>query len=136
MQTRTCGWLAAVSFALLAGCATDATPPPRAEVARAELAITQAERADAPQYAPVALNEARNQMRQARSAMDAERYAEARRLAEQAQANAQLALAEAEAGRAEKLAGENLKNVETLREELRREQQISRGLEPGVEGRQ
>ena len=135
MHTRTRGWLAAGAMALLAGCATDSTPPPRAELARAELAVSQAEQANASRYAPVPLSEARDRLQMARTALANERNAEARRLAEQAQANAELAVAQTQAERSEQLAAENLKNVETLREELRRKQDLRhQPAQPGMEG--
>lgn len=123
MRSSTCGWLAATAAAaVLAGCASTDVPPPRAEFARADLAIEQAVSADATQYAPLALRDARQKMEQARRALYEEKFLEARRLADEAEVNAQLALAESQTARAEQLAEENTRSLQVLREELKRQE--------------
>lgn len=120
MHISTCGGLA-VALTLLAGCATT-PPPPRTDIAQAEVAIDQAVTNDAAQYAPLSLKEARDKLDQANSAYAREDYGAANRLAEQALVNGQLALAETQSARAEELVQENLRSVQTLREELQRNQ--------------
>lgn len=123
MRSSTRGWLAATAAAaVLAGCASYDVPPPRAEFAQADLAIEQASSADAAQYAPLALRDARQKMNQAREALYEERFLEAQRLADEAKVSAELALAESQTARAEQLAEENMRGLEVLREELRRQE--------------
>ena len=77
----------------LAACASG--PQPDAEMAAAELALDQAEDADAAARAPAPYALARDKLERARAAMaDGENF-EARRLAEQALVDAQLAEAAA-----------------------------------------
>lgn len=106
----------------LVGCAGKETPPPRAELAQAELAIEQAQGAEAAQYAPLQLREARERLTAARDAAYQEEYTRSRRLAQQAQVSAELALAQAQTERTEMLAREALEGVETLRAELDRKE--------------
>lgn len=123
MRSSTRGWLAATAAAAaLAGCASQDVPPPRAEFARADLAIEQAVSTGATQHAPLALREARQKMELARQALYEENFLEARRLAAEAQASAQLALAESETARAEQLAEENQRSLQVLRDELERQE--------------
>lgn len=122
MRHSTRGGLAAAALLLIAGCASNEAQPPQADLARAELAIEQAVSADATEYAPLPLREARLKLDQARTAMDGERYATAGRLAEEASVNAQLALAEAQTQRAQQIAQENLRGVQTLQQELQRKE--------------
>lgn len=121
MRSSTSGWLtAAVAAAALAGCASTDVSPPKAEFARAELAIKQAVAADATEYAPLHLREARQKLEQAREALHDENFTIAGRLADEAQVSAELAMAEAQSARAEQLAEENRRSIEVLREELQR----------------
>jgi hypothetical protein len=123
MRSRTRGWFAATAAAaVLAGCASNDVPPPKAEFARAELAIDQAVSSDANQYAPLALRDARLKLDQARAALYDEKFREAGRLADEAQVSAQLALEESQTARAEQLAEENMRGIETLRQELQRKE--------------
>jgi hypothetical protein len=85
------------AFAVLiifAGCST--TKPPTDSLARAELGARAADEAKAAELAPVDYKNARDKLAKAKAAMAAERYEEARRLAESAQVDAELALAKAE----------------------------------------
>ncbi|HET6654869.1 MAG TPA: DUF4398 domain-containing protein [Gammaproteobacteria bacterium] len=75
-------------------------------MADAQTAIAQAEQADAARYAPVALDNARNKLTDAKQMLGPERdnednFLEARRLAEEAAADAQLARAQALAHQAQ-----------------------------------
>ncbi|CAO3407640.1 DUF4398 domain-containing protein [Azospirillum largimobile] len=86
-------WRAAavLSAALgMAACASD-VPPPTAQLGAASQAVQEAERANALQYAPVALQSARDKLAAADKAMRADERTRARRLAEEARVDAELA---------------------------------------------
>lgn len=76
---------------LLTACAT--LPPPTAELAAAQQAVSRADAMDADQHAGTLLAAARDAVSQAQEAMGARREADARRLALQAEADAELAQA-------------------------------------------
>jgi hypothetical protein len=102
----------------IAGCASG--PVPEAEMAAAELALTQAEDAEVAARAPAPYALARDKLERARNAMADGENVEARRLAEQALVDAQLAEAEARSEVAREHADELRQSIETLREELAR----------------
>ncbi len=114
---RVAGWLAALL--LLAACATVETLP-AAEIAAAQAAITQAESAGAQRAAPVELLAAREKLERADAAVRAERFGEARRLAEAAEADAMLADRKARAAKAQSAADELVRSNELLRIEAGR----------------
>jgi uncharacterized protein DUF4398 len=87
--------IAAFIMVFLAGCSM--AKPPTDTVARAELSARAADEAKAEQLAPVDYKNAREKLAKAKLAIAAERYDEARRLAESAQVDAELAEAKAEA---------------------------------------
>ncbi|PWC82789.1 hypothetical protein TSH100_22735 [Azospirillum sp. TSH100] len=92
-SATTIRWRAAavLSAALgMAACATD-VPPPTAQLGAASQAVQEAERANALQYAPVALQSARDKLAAADKAMRADERTRARRLAEEARVDAELA---------------------------------------------
>ncbi|MBP2300257.1 DUF4398 domain-containing protein [Azospirillum picis] len=92
-SATTIRWRAAavLSAALgMAACASD-VPPPTAQLGAASQAVQEAERANALQYAPVALQSARDKLAAADSAMRADERTRARRLAEEARVDAELA---------------------------------------------
>ncbi|KAA0598011.1 hypothetical protein J2848_001500 [Azospirillum lipoferum] len=92
-SAMTIRWRAAavLSAALgMAACATD-VPPPTAQLGAASQAVQEAERANALQYAPVALQSARDKLAAADKAMRADERTRARRLAEEARVDAELA---------------------------------------------
>lgn len=101
----------------MAGCAGK---PPLANLAQAELAVQEADTKTASQYAPLELKTAREQLAEAKRAMDDEEYDAARRLADQALVNAQLAEAKAGAEKARQAAAELQKSIQTLRTEVQR----------------
>ncbi|MBA2408428.1 MAG: DUF4398 domain-containing protein [Gammaproteobacteria bacterium] len=113
--TSPIGGLALV-LACLCGCAS--TPPPLAEVARADTAIALAEQSDARTYAPVELDSAIMKLRQARASMVTEDFPTTRRLAEQAQVEAELAQAKAQSGRAQQSVQQVRESIWVLREEV------------------
>ncbi len=114
---RVAGWLA--PLLLLAACATVETLP-AAEIAAAQAAITQAESAGAQRAAPVELLAAREKLERADAAVRAERFGEARRLAEAAEADAMLADRKARAAKAQSAADELVRSNELLRIEAGR----------------
>jgi hypothetical protein len=101
----------------MAGCAGN---PPLATLSQAELAVQQADKQTASQYAPLELKTAREELERAKRAVDDEEYDEARRLADQALVDAQLAEAKAGAEKARQAAAELQKSIQTLRAELQR----------------
>jgi hypothetical protein len=101
----------------MAGCAGK---PPLSNLSQAELAVQEADTKTASQYAPLELKTAREQLADAKRAMDDEEYDEARRLADQALVNAQLAEAKAGAEKARGAATELQKSIQTLRSEVQR----------------
>jgi hypothetical protein len=101
----------------MAGCAGK---PPLANLSQAELAVQEADKKTASQYAPLELQTARDELDRAKRAMDAKQYDEARHLADQALVNAQLAEAKAGAEKARQAAAELQRSIETLRAELQR----------------
>jgi hypothetical protein len=117
-------WLAAGAAATLipiaglpvAGCASG--QPPKAEIALATDAVSDAERAGAVEYAPVELNQARQRLSDAQAASRNEDYRAAARLAEEAVADAKLARLKTQASLAEKSAGAVQAGSNTLRQEL------------------
>src|SRR5688572_27031455 len=80
--------------------------PPLETLSKAELAVQEAGKRTASQYAPVELQSAREQLEKARQAMDDKEYDSARRSADQALVNAQLAEAKAETEKARQAAAE------------------------------
>ena len=109
-----------------AGCAS--TPPPRAELAQAQRAVDQAVTENSGEFAALELERAREKLTAAQTEMDAERYPEARRLAEEALADAELARAKADASRTVRNADELAETIERLREEAQ-----ARGSAPAVQ---
>ena len=90
-------YLAAFAAALVCFVACSMTKPPTDSLARAELSARAADEAKAEELAPVDYKNARDKLAKAKLALAAERYDEARRLAESAEVDAELAEAKAEA---------------------------------------
>jgi hypothetical protein len=110
--------LCALAVVGLAACASG--PPPDAEIAAAEVALTEAADADAMERAPAPLALARDKLERARRAAASGDNREAARLAEQALADAQLAAAEARSAMARTHAEELRVSIRTLRDEVAR----------------
>ena len=100
----------------VAACAGD--PAPDAEMARADLAVSQAEDANAGTHAPGPYALAQDKLERAREAVADDDNVAARRLAEQAAADAELAEAQARSEVARQNAAELRANIGTLREEV------------------
>ena len=112
---RTGRWLAFGGAVALAACASSPAPP-ETELAAAELAVGEAEEADARTHAPVLLQQAQEKLARARQAVEGEAMVDARRLAEQATVDAQLAEAQARATIAQSNLREVQEGVDQLRE--------------------
>lgn len=108
-----------VLMLLAVGCAT--TPPaPTSSLSAAQQAITNAERSDAQQYAVAELNDARQRLQRAESAVRREDMVEAERLAEEAKIAAELASAATETSKALESNQELSRSVQALIDEVRR----------------
>lgn len=107
----------------LSACAA-APPLPSDALQAADIAITTADADKAAEFAPVELQAARERLSSARAAIakdpDSQAVLTARRLAIEAQSDAELASAKARQARADAVNAELQKNIDTLREELRR----------------
>ena len=102
------------------GLSSCAGKPPAATVSQmsqADLAVQQASKSKAPEYASLELYTAREQFASAQEAMHKKDYTQARRLAERALVNAQLAETKAEAEQARRAAAELRQSIEALRRE-------------------
>jgi hypothetical protein len=99
----------------LGACA--GTPPPTDAVSAADLALQQAETAQAATYAPGDLLRAREQLDHAKAEMRGENYAHARRLAEQSAADSQLAIAKSRAAIAATTAKAAQESASALRQQ-------------------
>jgi hypothetical protein len=89
------GLAIAAVLGALGACA--GVPPPTDAVSQAELALQQAETAQAAVHAPGDLLRARQQLESAQAAMRDEEYDQARRQAEQSTADSQVAIAKSRA---------------------------------------
>jgi Domain of unknown function (DUF4398) len=121
IKVRLRPWMAVpflIGALAISGCS--AGKPPLGTLSQAELAVQQADKSTASVFAPLELQVARDQLSEAKRAMAAEEYEEARRFADQALVNAQLAEAKAGAGKARSAAEELRKSIQTLRGELER----------------
>ena len=99
----------------LAACA--GTPPPTDAISAADLALQQAETAQAATYAPGDLLRARNQLNDAKAEVRDEDYARARRLAEQSTVDSQVAIAKSRAAVAEVAAKAAQESASALRQQ-------------------
>jgi len=107
----------------LVACASVPLPPTDAFQA-ADTAISNADKEGAVEFAPLELKSARDKITLARSTIANEpndqTVRQARQLADEARADAELASARARAGRAAVVNTELQKNIDTLRQELKR----------------
>lgn len=121
--------VAAALAALVAACASNEERP-TGELARARTLVDQARQSDAQQFASADLQNAQDKLRQADSAADKERYADARRLAVEASLDAELAVAKTRTGKAEAAAEEVAASLSTLQQEAARSSGASRPAAP------
>ncbi len=113
----------ALSLLASVGCASVSRAPTDAFQA-ADIAIANAEKESASEFAPTEMISARNKIAAARTAVQkSQREADvmrARQLAEEARSDAEFASARARDGRAQAVNADLQKNNDTLREELQR----------------
>ncbi len=120
-RVRNHRWLAIVLMVCLVGLSACASMPrPTGALSQAELAVREAERSEAPQYAALELQTARENLDNAKQAMQSKQYETARRLAEKALVEAQLAQDKAKTASARAAAEELRDSIESLREEISR----------------
>jgi hypothetical protein len=101
-----------VCAAFAAACASG--PSPRDQIAAAESAMREAERADAQTYATAEWNNARETLADAKHAAEHDREVQARRLAELAEARAQLASARSREAQARRSLENQQESVDRL----------------------
>jgi hypothetical protein len=108
---------ASIILALATGACSMMAKPPTETLARAELGLRAANEARAAEFAPTDLQSARGKIERSKQALAAQRYEDARRLAESAQVEAELAEAKAEAEIMRLAAEEIRKRIDVLRME-------------------
>lgn len=111
-----------VAFAALftTACATTEKKEVASQLAVARTTVADAVSAGAPEFAPVELKAAQENLDAAEKAAMADDYKRAKRLGEKAQINAQLASTRTRAGKAQKAAEALKESNRTLREEMNR----------------
>jgi membrane-associated HD superfamily phosphohydrolase len=103
-----------------AGCATTEKRDMAAQLAVAKTAVADAVSAGAPEFAPVELKTAQDNLADAEKAAMDDDYKRARKLGENAQTNAQLATAKARAAKAKQAADALKESDQTLQNEMNR----------------
>ena len=96
-------------------------PSPTNRITQADIAIRAAVEAKAADFAPTELQRARDKLAQARRLMAADKYTEARRLAQSAQVDAELAEAKAETTVMRRAADQILRGADKPASEAERE---------------
>jgi predicted S18 family serine protease len=120
-RVRNHRWLAIFLMVCLVGLSACASiPRPTGALSQAELAVREAERSEAPQYAALELQTARENLDNAKQAMQGKQYETARRLAEKALVEAQLAQDKAKTVSTRAAADDLRESIESLREEISR----------------
>ena len=114
------GIAAGIASALMLTACASTPPAPTATLQAAELAISNAERAEAGQYAAVELAEARTKYASAGGAVHEEKMVLGEQLAEQSRAEAELASARTAAAKAKKVNEEMSQSNGTLIDEMQR----------------
>jgi hypothetical protein len=120
-RVRTQQWLAILVLVCTVGLSACASVPrPTGTLSQAELAVREAERSEAPRYAALELQTARENLDHAKLAMQNKAYERARRLAEKALVEAQLPEDKAMVASTRKTADELRESIESLRDEITR----------------
>jgi hypothetical protein len=109
---------------LIAACAS--TPPPTANLEAAQLAISNADRAEAGKYAAGELDAARTKLTSADTAVTKRQMIVAERLADESRAQAEFASAKTAAAKAQAVNDEMKKSTATLIQEMQRNSGDSR----------
>jgi hypothetical protein len=97
-----------------------ASPPPKADIAQAQVAVKEAEKQGAGRYSPLALRKAQDKLRLAIELGDEGKAAESRRNAQQAEVDALVAAAEARRSEAVEAVEALEASIQTLKEEIDR----------------
>lgn len=115
--------LIGTATAVALGCAACAAGPerPDRQLARAEASVEMAQKTGAREFGPAALERARTQLVQARTAAANEEYGLALHLAERAEIDAELAVAQTGHGKSERALHELRESIEALRREIARQ---------------
>jgi ribosome-associated translation inhibitor RaiA len=111
--------MAALAVLSLAACASMPEAPLQ-ELQAAELAITSAEQAGVADYSAPQLNQAREKLASARTAVQQEQMVLAARLADESKVEADLALASTEMLKAKAVNDDMQDSIDTLKQELQR----------------
>jgi hypothetical protein len=114
------GTLVAALAVLSLGACASMPEPPLQELQAAELAITSAEQAGVADYAAPQLNQAREKLASARTAVEQENMVLAARLADESKVEADLASANAEMSKAKVVNDEMQASIDTLKQEMSR----------------
>jgi hypothetical protein len=118
-------YLSAAALAVLSGC-SDVSDLTRERVARGETSVQQAQQTIGNSEAgAVDLQRAKDELGQARQALNDKKGKMAERHAQQAQLDAELAIAKSQTASQRKAADELLASIKTLREEAARGQPLS-----------
>ena len=115
------GILLAVPLASICACASSPDRPFQ-DLARAEASIEQADQSGATEYGATELDSARDKLAKARAAADSDENIAASRYAKEAAVDAELATAITRNRKAELAVEELNRSIETLREEIARNQ--------------
>jgi Domain of unknown function (DUF4398) len=113
--------LFAVPLASIGACASSPDRPFQ-DLARAEASIEQADQSGAQEYGATELDSARDKLAKARAAADSDENVAASRYAKEAAVDAELATAMTRERKAELAVEELNRSIETLREEIARNQ--------------
>jgi hypothetical protein len=119
-QGKRLGIAAGLTGALMLTACASTPPAPTAALQAAELAISNAERAEAGQYAAVELAEARTKFASADAAVHEEKMVLGEQLAEQSRTEAELASARTAATKAKKVNDEMSQSTGALVDEMQR----------------
>ena len=114
------GIAAGIAAALMLSACASTPPAPTASLQAAELAISNAERAEAGQYAAVELAEARTKFASADAAVHEEKMVLGEQLAEQSRTEAELASARTAATKAKMVNDEMSQSTGALVDEMQR----------------
>jgi len=120
-MTRSYRLFAGLSVALLLTACVSAPLAPTEQLTAAQDAITEAEQAEARQFAQPELEDARARLLRAEEAVVAEEMSKAEYLAIQARVTAELALARTEATKATEINREMQRSADALDEEMQRQ---------------
>ncbi|MBC7945538.1 MAG: DUF4398 domain-containing protein [Burkholderiales bacterium] len=110
--------VAMMALVFAAGCAS--VPAPTDQMALSHAAVSEAQSAGAPEFAPVEFRSAQARLEEARTAFQGENYVVARRAAERAEVDAKLAETKARSAKANRAVAELRQGIEVLREEIER----------------